>query len=174
MTFLYQLPGSQDWKELSTYDTTDRTGFDPVAVDHDLNVAYGLKKLDGRLALYTVTLDGNLHESLVYLRPDVDVDGVICIGRRHRVVGAGYTTDIRETVYFAPEIDHLLTSLRKALPNQPVLRVVDASVDENTLLVVASSDSDPRGLLHFRSQDPPTPDVPGRSQPTGRRAARQG
>ncbi len=149
LTFLYQLPGSQDWKELSTYDPTDRTGFDPVAVDHDLNVAYGFKKLDGRLALYTVTLDGNLHESLVYSRPDVDVDGVMYVGRRHRVVGASYTTDIRQAFFFAPDIDHLLTSLHKALPNQPLLWVIDASVDENTLLVIASSDSDPGAYYIF-------------------------
>jgi hypothetical protein len=149
ITFLYQAPGTPDWKELSTFSTTDRTGFFPVAVDHDLNVAYGFKKLDGRLALYTVTLDGNLHESLVYSNPDVDVDGVIRIGRRQRVVGAEFTTDIRRAVFFAPEIDHLITSLHKALPNQPLLRVVDASVDESTLLVIAGSDSDPGAYYIF-------------------------
>ncbi len=69
------------------------TGFRPVAVDHDLNIVYGWKKLDGRIALYSMSLDGSLQEELVFARPDVDLDGLIRIGRRNRVVGVSYVTD---------------------------------------------------------------------------------
>jgi acetyl esterase/lipase len=141
--YLFRPAGSNDWKKLSEYNYLQREGFNPYAVDRDLNVAYGLKKKDGRLALYTVTLDGSLQERLIYSNPDVDVDDLIRIGRRGRVVGVSYVTDTRQSVFFSPEIQQLITALHKALPQQPILRVVDSSADESRLLVFAGSDADP-------------------------------
>lgn len=141
-SYLYRQPGSRSWATLGEYNSIDRTGFDPVAVDRDLNVAYGFKKLDGRFALYSVKLDESLQEQLIYSRPDVDVDDLITIGRRHRVVGTSYATDVRRPVYFAPDIGALTESLQKAL-KYPALDVVDSSVDENNLLVFAGTDADP-------------------------------
>jgi acetyl esterase/lipase len=143
VAYMYRARGSDDWHPLSNFDLLDQTGFRPVAVDPELNVAYGFKKLNGRMALYSVTLDGSLREDLVYANPEVDVDGLIQIGRRRHVVGAGYVTDVRQAYYFAPQIQQLLGSLHKALPQQPLLHVVDSSMDENAMLVIAGSDSDP-------------------------------
>ena len=139
----YRLPGSKDWRKLSDWDSVTREGFSPEAVDPTLNVAYGFKKKDGRLALYSVSLDGTLHEDLVFAHPDVDVDDLIRIGRRQRVVGLSYATDRRIAHYFAPDIDALLTSLHKALPQEPQLHIVESSVDENAMLVLARGDTDP-------------------------------
>ncbi|MDB5683864.1 MAG: peptidase prolyl oligopeptidase active site domain protein [Sphingomonas bacterium] len=141
--YSYRKPGSRTWENLSDYSALDGTGFDPYAVDHDKNVAYGLKKKDGRLAFYSVALDGSIKEMPVYSRPDVDVDRLIRIGRRNRVVGVSYATDKREPVYFDPEIQKLSASLSRALPDQPLARIVDSSVDEGKLLVFAGSDKDP-------------------------------
>jgi acetyl esterase/lipase len=143
LAFFYRLPGSREWRKLGDYDETNHEGFLPLAVDHDLNVAYGFKKLDGRAALYSVTLDASPREALVYENPDVDVAGLIRIGRRQRVVGVAYATDIGHARYFAPEIRDLLQALAKALPQQPLLRITDSSVDESRMLVFAGSDSDP-------------------------------
>jgi dipeptidyl aminopeptidase/acylaminoacyl peptidase len=141
--YLYRAPGSQDWHKLSEYNSLERTGFDPYAVDPDHNVAIGLKKTDGRYAVYSVSLDNALNEQLLYANPDVDVDGLISIGREARVVGASYDTDRRHAVYFDPGVKQLLSSLGRALPQQPIVEVVDSSADENTMLVFAGSDSDP-------------------------------
>ncbi|MDP8984681.1 MAG: S9 family peptidase [Pseudomonadota bacterium] len=143
LRYLYRKPGSRDWLPLSTHNDLDQTGFRPVAVDHDRNIAYGFDKKDGRGAMYSMALDGSLQEALVYANPDVDVDGVITMGRRHRVVGVSFATEVNHVVYFDPDIDRLMRSLSKALPKQPLLTVVDCSVDEQTLLIVASSDEDP-------------------------------
>ena len=141
--YLYRTPNTHEWKKLSEYNFTDREGFQPYAVDPDLNVAYGLKKKDGRLALYAVTLDDSAREELIYANPDVDVDSLIRIGRRGHVVGVSYVTDQRQNFYFSPQIQQLLAALHRALPQEPLLRVVDSSLDENRLLVFAGSDSDP-------------------------------
>jgi dipeptidyl aminopeptidase/acylaminoacyl peptidase len=146
--YSYRLSGSKEWHKLSDYNAIDRSGFYPYAVDHDLNVAYGYKKKDGRLALYSVALDGSLHEELVYARPDVDVSGLIQIGRRNRVVGTAYSTDIGRATYFAPEIKTLLGSLSKALP-QRMVDITDSSTDESQMLVFASSDLDPGAYYLF-------------------------
>ena len=140
--YLYRKPGSQDWHKLSQYNSLEHTGFNPYAVDAERNVAYGLKKSDGRLAAYSVSLDGTLAEQLLYANPDVDVVGFERIGRQNRVVGAVYITDRRRAFYFDPQVKQLLASLGKALPQQE-LNVLDSSADENTLLVFGGSDSDP-------------------------------
>ncbi|MGC1459013.1 MAG: S9 family peptidase [Steroidobacteraceae bacterium] len=143
LTYLYRAVGATDWHTLSHYDERDRSGFEPLAVDHDSNVAYGLRRSDGRVGLYTIKLDGSLEEHLLYSRPDVDVSGLLRIGRRQRVVGASYVTDRQQSEVFEPEIRPLLASLSRALPQQPLLRITDSSVDESKLLVVAGSDTNP-------------------------------
>lgn len=141
--YMYREPGSQDWHKLSEYNSLERTGFQPRAVDAEHNVAIGFKKTDGRYAVYSVSLDDARAETLLYANPDVDVDGLIVIGRERRVVGVSYATDRRHAVYFDPGVKQLLSSLGHALPQQPIVQVVDSSADENVMLVFAHSDSDP-------------------------------
>ncbi|MGP8032774.1 MAG: alpha/beta hydrolase family protein [Steroidobacteraceae bacterium] len=145
VTGLYQYEfhpqGSQDLQLLSTFQFKDDSGFEPLAVDPERNVAYGLKKEDGRMALYSVALDAGRAEQLIYANPQVDVAGLITLGRQHRIVGASYITEYRHAEYFAPEVKALVESLSRAL-HVPV-RVVGASEDESRLLVHTSSDVDP-------------------------------
>lgn len=143
LTFLYRASNNDEWKTLGNYDYMEHVGFLPLAVDPDLNVAYGFRKKDGREALYALALDGSMHAELVYAHPSVDLDELIRIGRRQHVVGVSYVTDKPEVAYFNPEIARLRTALAKALPQQPLLQIVDASEDENRLLIFAGSDSDP-------------------------------
>jgi dipeptidyl aminopeptidase/acylaminoacyl peptidase len=147
--FLYRSSESAQWRKLGEYNSVDRTGFEPYAVDAERNIAYGGKKKDGRMAIYSVTLDDSLHEELIYARPDVDVVDLIRIGRRRRVVGVSYSTDVRKAVFFDPDLDKLTTSLSKALPNNPAVRIVDSSVDETVLLVHASRDDNPGSYFLF-------------------------
>jgi hypothetical protein len=87
LEYLYRKTESRQWLKLGEYNYENKSGFRPAAVDRDLNVAYGFKKLDGRLAVYSLALDGSLTEKLIYASPDVDVDGLVRIGRRNRVGG---------------------------------------------------------------------------------------
>jgi dipeptidyl aminopeptidase/acylaminoacyl peptidase len=143
INYYYRTKDSRDWKSLGVYRRQTNEGFNPYTVDPDLDVAYGFKRVDGRLALYSVALDGSKRESLVYGHPEVDVDGLIRIGRRERVVGVSFATDKRQAVYFDPALQALGRSLSKALPGVPLIRFVDSNLDESKLLIWAGSDTDP-------------------------------
>jgi dienelactone hydrolase len=170
VSYYYRLQGSRDWKQMGDFNYADETGFNPYVIDYERNAVYGFQKVDGRQALYRMALDGTARLDLVLARPDVDVDGLITIGRRGRVVGASYATDIRHAVYFDPALQKLSVALGKALPKQPQVRVTEASVDENRLLVWAGSDTDPgqyfvydritHELMPFTGVRPPLANVP--------------
>jgi dipeptidyl aminopeptidase/acylaminoacyl peptidase len=151
LTYLYRKPDSLDWQKLSTYNQTDHSGFRPVAVDHDLNIVYGWKKLNGRVALYSMSLDGSLHEQVVYSRTDVDLDSLLRIGRRNRVVGVSYVTDLPGSEIFSDDIKQMLAAVHGALP-QKRLSVVDSSADESKLVFFAGSDTDPGTYYMLDSQ----------------------
>lgn len=142
--YSYRMPGSRDWKRLAelTETPTGTVGFDPYAVDRDLNVVYGFANENGRSALYSIALDGSLTRKLVFDNPNVDVDGLVRIGRQRRVVGVSYATDRRVTEFFDPELQKLRTALGKALPGKPLVTFADASADESKLLLFAGGDSD--------------------------------
>lgn len=143
--YLYRKPGSRQWDALSTVKVSlDREiGFEPLAVDRARNVVFGFDDKDGMTALYAISLDGSERRELVLSRPDVDVDELVRIGRNNRVVGASYATQRRTTELFDPELRKLSTALGKALPGQPSVAVVDASVGEAKLLLVAWGDTNP-------------------------------
>ena len=79
----------------------------------------------------------------MFAHPLVDVDEVIRIGRRGRIVGAGFATEKRGATYFDPELKALAAALSRALPGLPLIRFVDSSMDEGKLLLWAGSDTDP-------------------------------
>jgi len=148
--YYYRLPAQRDWRPLSV--VSDDGGFDPVAVDPTLNVAYGFDKLDGRQALYKVTLDETLKRELVFARPDVDVDWLVRIGRKKRVVGVGFTTDRQQIAYFDPALKKLQAALTKAVPHLPLVYITDSSADESKLLIRLASDNDPGRYAVFDRQ----------------------
>lgn len=143
--YLYRLPGKRDWQLLSTITDNAQSskGFTPIAVDPTLNVAYGFDTQDGRAALFKIALDGSMKRELVFARPDVDVDGLIRIGRQKRVVGVTFVTDRRQTAFFDPQLKKLSAALSRAMPKLPLISFIDASADENRLLLWAGSDVDP-------------------------------
>jgi acetyl esterase/lipase len=149
LNYFYRTATSRDWKPLGAYDFLDRSGFLPLSVDPDLNAVFGLKKKDGRDALYRVSLDGSLHEELVFERPDVDVSGTVQIGRRQRPIGVTYVTDRPHIHYFDPDLETMHASLARALPQNSEIDIPDSSTDESDLLVTAASDHDPGNYFLF-------------------------
>jgi acetyl esterase/lipase len=143
IAYFYRVMGSRQWQPFGEVVGEGHNGFEPIAVDHDSNIAYGYKKLDGRRALYSVALDGSLKEELIYARPDVDVGDLNRIGRRDRVVGVSYSDEFSHYHFLEPDFEKLLNSLAKALPGRPSLYIVDSNMDESKLLIRTGSDHDP-------------------------------
>ena len=111
-------------------------------------MAYGFVDNNGYDAVSSMALDGSGTTETVLARDDVDVDSLIRIGRQQRVVGVSYATEKREIAYLDPELKRLAEQFQRALPGQPLIDIVGASADENKLLLVASSDTDP-GMLYL-------------------------
>lgn len=154
LVYKYRRANGKEWEPLSTVRITGylSTGFVPYAVDRDLDVVYGFESVDGRTALYKIALDGSMKRELVLARPDVDVDGLVRIGRQQRVIGASYATDRRQISYFDPQIKALAGSLSKTFSGTASIGVTGASLDEKKLVIFAGSDLNP-GAYYLLDRD---------------------
>ena len=141
--FMYRTADSREWRPLGSYDSNGGTGMMPLAVDPVLNVAYVLQKLNGRMALYRVKLDGSLATELVHANEQVDVDGVISNERNGRVIGVTFADSQRRIVYFDPDFQAMHRMLSRAMPTRPLIDFGASSADGNLVIVHAGSDSDP-------------------------------
>lgn len=140
----YRMVNDKSWRDLGSYNAAGNgSGMVLLAVDPIINSAYVLQKLDGRWALYRISLDGSLKTELVFASRTVDVGDVVRVGRSGRVIGASYTTDLTRVEYFDPAYQAIHTSLARAMPKLPLIDFASASADEQILLVRASSDVDP-------------------------------
>jgi acetyl esterase/lipase len=148
--YFFRKPDSSSWVPLEalTIDGKPVERMIPLAVDSARNVAFGFVTKSGYDAIAEVALDGTGSGKLLMARGDVDVDGLIRIGRKNRVVGASYATEKREIAYFDPALAKLAADLGKALPDQPLVNIVGASADEQKLLLIASSDTQP-GMVYL-------------------------
>ncbi len=140
--YFYRRQGSRDWVPFSSYDGDTREGMVPFAIDTAHDAAYVLKKLDGRDALYRVRLDGTMATELVYANPHVDVDGLATVDHGRRAIGATFTEERPEVVYFDPEYSAMARSLGHAVPTLPQIQFIQTSADGNRILIRADSDSD--------------------------------
>ena len=151
IAYFYRTPDSDSWRPFSTVDETG-ADFAPVGVDPELNVAYALRKLNGRYALYRVKLDGTLASELVYAHDRVDVDDVVRVSHGTRIVGVTFAEDRRRVVYFDRDWARLHSDLARAIPNLPLIDIVSSSADGQRMLIHAGSDNDPgRYFLFDRS-----------------------
>jgi dienelactone hydrolase len=142
-TWRYLPQGSTEMKPFGVYNSWTREGFAPVAIDARENKAWGFAKHQGRTAVFTRALAEPSKENLVFSHPEVDVGGLVRIGAEQRVIGVWYTTDRRHVEYFDQAMKALATSLSQAVPDLPIIDILDSSADEQKLLIRTSSDIDP-------------------------------
>ncbi|WP_066653537.1 MULTISPECIES: alpha/beta hydrolase family protein [Sphingomonas] len=154
--YMYRKKGSRDWLPLVSETFTPDglgIGFRPIAVDRDLDVAYGYDAENGHTALFKMALDGSMKRELVFARPDTDVDDLVQIGRQNRVVGASFATERRQNEMFDPALQRFSRGMAKAVPDKPLVSIIDASADEQSLLLWAGSDSDPGSFYLYTRAD---------------------
>lgn len=141
----YRTKDSDTWVQFEnlTIDGAAIGAFSPTSVDTARNVAYGFVGQQGYAAIAEFLLDGSGIGRMLLARDDVDIDSVIRIGRKRRMVGASYATEKREVAYFDKELAGIARALAKALPDQPIINIIGASADESRLLLIAASDTQP-------------------------------
>lgn len=139
---------AEDWQPLSTVNLISREGFDPYVVDAASNRAIGFGKVDGRTAVLAVKLDGSGKGETLYRHPEVDVDGLVRVGRDQRVVGVTYATERRHMVTTDTNVSAMAKSLSRALGGRDVY-FIDAFADESHWLVWAGSDVDPGRFYRY-------------------------
>jgi dipeptidyl aminopeptidase/acylaminoacyl peptidase len=144
VTHFYRTAGSDEWVRLGDYNSLTRRGPWPVAIDAERNALYLEERgEEGRNNIYRMALDGSGQRDMTVANRSVDIDGLVRIGRRGRVIGATYATERRRMVYFDQELERVTQQLARALPGQPLVNLIGASDDESKLLIWAGSDNDP-------------------------------
>lgn len=146
----YRRPGSKEWQPLTDYVKPE--DFRPLVIDATSNSLYALKKLNGRLALYRLALDGSNSAQLVASNPNVDIDDVVRVGNGLKVIGYTYAEDCRRAIYFDPEFDQLAGKLANILPKTPQVTFAGASADGRKLLIFAGGAEDPGRYYLFDKQ----------------------
>ncbi|AXB76797.1 S9 family peptidase [Novosphingobium sp. P6W] len=150
--YSYRKQGERGWSSLNRVvfnPSGTVSGFNPVAVDPDLDAVYGFENKDGFAALYRMKLDGSDARELVFAKPGIDIDGLVQVGRSRRVVGASFASEYRQVELFDPALKALRQSLSKAFKPESSLSFLDASADENRLLLFTGSDIDPGRYYMF-------------------------
>ena len=150
--YFYRTKTSKDWRaageaSLDGYSMLSYDGFDESG-----DALLARKFVDGRLALFRMAADGSTTpDALIFAHPNVDVDGVLRIGKYQRPVAATYVVDGNALEFFDPALRKLSTALSKALPGNPEVDVLDESWDGSKKLVFAGSDVDPGRYYRFNT-----------------------
>lgn len=134
--------GSREWQPLGRAALSDYRAIDYVGFDEAGDNVLELKDYDGRKALFAVAVGTNT-PALIYANPEVDVDGVLRIGKYRRAVAATYTVDRDEYHFFDAKLAALGTALTKALPGHPDVSVLDESWDGTKKLIYADASNGP-------------------------------
>ncbi|WP_299192421.1 alpha/beta fold hydrolase [uncultured Erythrobacter sp.] len=143
--YLVRERGETRWREVDDVYLNGQVieDYRPISVNAARNSIYAYHTIGGYRAVIEIPLDGEGQAQVVASRDDVDVLGLIRIGRQRRVVGVSYATEKRSVEYFDATLANLAGGLRRALPETPLISIVGANADESRILLIASSDTQP-------------------------------
>jgi len=134
----YRLAGDPEWHLLRESDMSDVQDFWlPVGFGSDRNKLMVLKPHDDRVAFWSEDLTGNEPDALIFAHPEVDVSGVLTLGKYQRVVAVSYSTDLQHLYFFDDEIQAITKTVADAVP-EDLVTVIDESWDKRFYLVQAS------------------------------------
>jgi len=142
--------GEKDWTLL--YSPKDgREVYQPLGFDTNPDHLLVFRRYDGRTALMREDLTGEEPPEVVYAHPDVDIHGLVRIGKFGRIVGVTYSIDRPEVYYFDERVRSIHDRLARVLKDR-VINVVDESWDQRYYLIHAHSDSDPGRYYRFDAE----------------------
>ena len=139
----YRKLGSRTWEPLGQYGNNAATDIYPLAIEGQTNSVYILKEVGGRDALFRMALDGTGTLTKIAANPNVDIEGIVRLGKGQKIIGYTYTDTQNRVAYFDPEFQKLSASLSKALANFPLIGISGASANGQKVLISAGSDNHP-------------------------------
>ncbi len=135
--------GSREWRQVHAETLSNQDSWTYLAFDDSGDGYYALRDKDGRQALFHEAGDGSGAGALVYAHPQVDVDGLLRIGKKPRTVAVSYTVDTTDYHWLDPVLGKRAAALSAALPGTPPVQILDESWDGKRNLVFAGGLSDP-------------------------------
>ena len=153
-TLHVRIPGRTSWQDLGNIqiEGSPAVDFVPITVDAARGLIYGYETTAGFRVAVEVPLENLGAGRIIARREGVDVDRLIRVGRQRRVIGASFATEKRAVEYFDSDFERLVAALARALPDQPLINIAGASQDEQKLLIIASSDTNPGRVYIFDRQ----------------------
>lgn len=151
----YRMPGQTDWTTL--HETEIQEGvqtawnYQPLGFGDDLTKLLVLKPHEGRMALWSEDLADGRKQTLLFAHPEVDVGGVLTLGKYNRPVAVSYSTDRSHLEFFDKDIARITAAVEAAFPDQHV-SVFDESWDRRYYLLSVSSDRNPGTIYRLDRQ----------------------
>ena len=152
----YRLTGDKKWYRLYRERSDDHTAmYAPAAFLAGTNQLLVWDAVDGRRALLRETLTDDPSQprerEVVFAHDEVDLSGLVTLGKHRRPVAVAYATDKGHVHYFDEAIDALHDRLVEELGDVSV-SIVDESWDERFYLVWAGTDREPGTYYRYDRQ----------------------
>jgi dipeptidyl aminopeptidase/acylaminoacyl peptidase len=148
----YRRSGESVWRDLHEWKRTDiRHVYDPVGFGDDPDRLLVFKPYDGRVALWSVDLKGEKEDEVIFSHPEVDLGGVLTIGKFERIVAVGYSTDRTHLHFFDRAAGDVTETLSAFFPDK-LVTVIDESWDRRYYIVHVEGDRDAGTFYRFDVQ----------------------
>ena len=149
----YRRSGEKKWHVLREWDHEDiDVSYQPVGFGNDPDLLLVLKPHEGRIALWSEDLAADRSSKLVFARSDVDVGGSLRLGKYHRMVAVGYSTDRNHLHYFDERVEEITKKISAVFPGQEVM-VAGESWDRRYYLVQVRGDRNPGTYYRFDASE---------------------
>jgi dipeptidyl aminopeptidase/acylaminoacyl peptidase len=138
--YFARLDSDREWRPLSAIKTDVQAPLRPFAIGIESSTAYAYGAYEGRDALWSIDLADQRPPKLLFAHELVDV-GQPLLRSDRRLLGVRYDVERPYVWYTNPKHRELIERLERIYPNQ-VHEIIDASDDQQILLIQSSSDID--------------------------------
>ncbi len=122
--------------------------FTPAGFGANENALLYFDTYEGHIALWAEDLSKNEKPHVVFSNPDVDVSGLLTLGKHQRLAAVRYYSDRPRWHFVDDRIAKVHDEVMALFPNQNV-DVIDESWDRKYYLVIVSGASNPGTLYRF-------------------------
>jgi dienelactone hydrolase len=144
--------GTRRWETIGSSKLTGLPQFAFLGFDDSGDNVLATIPVEGRQALFRLPATGATTRELVFAHPQVDVDGVLRIGKYNRPVAAVHTLDSRQYFYFDAVLEKRSKALSKALRGTPPVAILDESWDGRYNLVLVGGEQDGGAYYRYDTQ----------------------